>query len=56
MISTLDIYRLYYNIAIAEIPRVDVKLDVGMIMNERWQYCPHVVWNRTALGVNSTYR
>jgi hypothetical protein len=36
VVSTMDIYRLYYNMAIAEIPRVDAKLDVGMIMNERW--------------------
>ena len=25
-------------------------------MNERWQYCPHVSWSRTAVGFNGTYR
>ena len=37
-------------------PRVDFEIDIGMIMNERWQYCPHVVYNRSAVGFNSSYR
>lgn len=40
----------------AELESVDTKLDVGMIMNERWQYCPHVSWTRGAVTFNSTYR
>ena len=35
---------------------MDVEIEAGMIMNERWQYCPHVAWNRSAISVSSTYR
>lgn len=52
----MDVYRLFYNRTTAEIPRVDTKFQVGMIMNERWQYCPHVSWARSAIGFNGTYR
>ena len=52
----MDIYRLLYFEYIAEIPRMDMKVDIGMIMNERWQYCPHIAWNRSAFGVQGTYR
>lgn len=54
--SKFDVYRLFYSEFTGELPRVDLKLDIGMIMNERWQYCPHVVWNRSAVGFNSTFR
>ena len=39
-----------------ELDQTDWKLDWGMIMNERWQYCPHVSWTRGAISFNSTYR
>ena len=48
----MDIYRLYYNKFTAELPRVDTKFQIGMIMNERWQYCPHISWARSAVGFN----
>jgi hypothetical protein len=32
----MDIFRLYYNQSMAELEQVDTKLDLGMIMNERW--------------------
>ena len=40
----------------AELESVDWKLDLGMIINERWQYCPHLSWTRGAITFNSTYR
>ena len=52
----MDIFRLYYNQTMAELESVDWKLDLGMIMNERWQYCPHLSWTRSAISFNSTYR
>lgn len=55
-LSKFDVYRLFYSEFTGELPRVDMEIDIGMIMNERWQYCPHVVWNRSAVGFNSTYR
>ena len=54
--SIMDVYRLIYWEYIAEIPRVDMKIDIGMIINEYAQYCPHVAWNRSAVGVQGTYR
>lgn len=54
--STMDIFRLYYNQSMAELEQVDTKLDTGFIVNERWQYCPHVSWTRGAITFNSTYR
>ncbi len=56
MTSTLDIFRLYYNQSMFEIPQIDMKLDWGGIFNELGQYCPHLAWNRGALGINMTYR
>ena len=52
----MDIYRLYFNQSMFEIPQIDMKLDLGTIINENGQYCPHLSWNRGAIGLNSTYR
>lgn len=54
--SIFDVFRLFYSEFYAELPRVDFEIDIGMIMNERWQYCPHVVYNRSTVGFNSGYR
>jgi hypothetical protein len=54
--STMDIFRLYYNQSIFELPQTEWKLDLGMIMNERWQYCPHMSWKRGSISLTSTYR
>ena len=39
-----------------EIPKIDIKLDLGTIFNENGQYCPHLSYNRGSVGLNSTYR
>jgi len=54
--STLDIFRLYYNQFMFELSKIKYKIEYGSIINERWQYCPHVAYNRSAIGFNSTYR
>ena len=56
IMSVMDIYRLYFNESIFEVPRIDLKLDIGMIVNENGQYCPHLAYNHSAIGINSTYR
>ena len=42
IISTMDIFRLYYNQTMFEVEQFDFKYDLGVIINERWQYCPHL--------------
>ena len=54
--STMDIYRLYFGEHMFEVPQIDFKFDIGSIWNQKAQYCPHLVWDSTAIGVNSTYR
>lgn len=35
---------------------MDFKANVGFIINENGQYCPHISWDRSALSVKMTYR
>ena len=54
--STMDIFRLYYNQSMFEMPQIQFKLDVGAIWTEKGQYCPHLSWSRGSFGINTTYR
>ena len=54
--STLDIFRLYYNQFMFELSKIKYKFEYGTIINEKWQYCPHLAYNRSAIGFKSTYR
>lgn len=52
--STMDIFRLYYNQWIFEFPDVDWDLNIGFIMNDKGQYCPHVMYSRSAIKIKTT--
>lgn len=54
--SIFEVFRLFHQEFSMEMPRVDLEIDFGFIFNEKWQYCPHMVWNRSAVGFNSSYR
>ena len=54
--SIMDIYRLFYGNMKFEVPRIDLKLDIGMIVNDKWQWCPHVAYNRSAITMLWTSR
>jgi len=54
--STIDIFRLYYNRTILEMPQLDWKLNIGFIINEKGRYCPHVSWDRSTFTTKVTYR
>ena len=56
MTSTLDIFRLYYNKSVFEMPQLDFKVNTGFIINEKGQYCPHISWDRSSFQIKTTYR
>ena len=39
-----------------ELPEIEVNIDIGGIWNELGQYCPHLSYNRGAIGINVTQR
>lgn len=54
--SKMDIYRLYFNETIISVPQQDWKINVGFIVNQRAQYCPHLSYDRSAIKFKITYR
>ena len=54
--SQFDIYRLYFNKTIVEVPQQDWKLNIGFIINQKAQYCPHLSYDRSAIKFKITYR
>ena len=54
--STMDVFRFYFNEWIFEFPDIDWDLNIGFIMNDKGQYCPHINWSRSAIKIKTTMR
>ena len=56
VISTMDVFRLYFNYWVLEVPDIDWDLNIGFIWNEKGQYCPHVMYSRSAIKFKTEMR